>query len=94
MSEVAAIRPNNIGAVEWDLRVRLAACYRIFDHLGWIELIFNHISMRVPGPEHHFLQPVLPVITHTFHYMYRRCRQANFQTSRQGGSGALRRRSG
>ncbi len=40
---------------EWKLRVELAACYRIFDHLGWVEMIFNHITMRVPGPEHHFL---------------------------------------
>ena len=55
MTEVAAIRANHISAAEWELRVQLAACYRIFDHLGWIELIFNHISMRLPGPEHHFL---------------------------------------
>ena len=34
---------------------RLAAAYRIFDHLGWGELIYNHISLRVPGPEPHFL---------------------------------------
>jgi ribulose-5-phosphate 4-epimerase/fuculose-1-phosphate aldolase len=40
---------------EWKLRVELAACYRVFDYLGWIEMIFNHITMRVPGPEHHFL---------------------------------------
>jgi ribulose-5-phosphate 4-epimerase/fuculose-1-phosphate aldolase len=40
---------------EWALRVELAACYRIFDHLGWTEMIFNHITMRVPGREHHFL---------------------------------------
>ncbi len=33
----------------------LAACYRIFDHLGWVELIYNHITVKVPGPEHHFL---------------------------------------
>ena len=32
-------------------RVQLAAAYRIFDHLGWTELIFNHITLRVPGPE-------------------------------------------
>jgi ribulose-5-phosphate 4-epimerase/fuculose-1-phosphate aldolase len=44
-----------IAAEEWQLRVQLAACYRLFDHLGWTEMIFNHISMRVPGPEHHFL---------------------------------------
>ena len=37
------------------LRVRLAAAYRIADHLGWSELIYTHISLRVPGPEHHFL---------------------------------------
>jgi len=40
---------------EWDLRVQLAAAYRIVDHLGWCELIYGHISLRVPGPEHHFL---------------------------------------
>jgi ribulose-5-phosphate 4-epimerase/fuculose-1-phosphate aldolase len=36
-------------------RVQLAACYRIFDHLGWTELIFNHISLRVPGTAKAFL---------------------------------------
>ncbi len=36
-------------------RVQLAACYRVFDHLGWTEMIFNHITLRVPGPETHFL---------------------------------------
>ena len=40
---------------ERDLRVQLAAAYRIFEHFGWCELIYGHISMRVPGPEHHFL---------------------------------------
>jgi ribulose-5-phosphate 4-epimerase/fuculose-1-phosphate aldolase len=40
---------------EWELRVELASCYRLFDYLGWTEMIFNHITMRVPGPEHHFL---------------------------------------
>jgi ribulose-5-phosphate 4-epimerase/fuculose-1-phosphate aldolase len=36
-------------------RVDLAACYRIFDMLGWTEMIFNHITLRVPGPESRFL---------------------------------------
>ena len=36
-------------------RVDLAACYRIFDLLGWTEMIFNHITLRVPGPEPRFL---------------------------------------
>ena len=36
-------------------RIDLAAAYRIFDHLGWTEMIFNHITLRVPGPERVFL---------------------------------------
>ena len=40
---------------EWKARVQLAAAYRIFDHLGWTELIYNHISLRLPGSETHFL---------------------------------------
>lgn len=36
-------------------RVELAACYRIFAQLGWTELIYNHITLRLPGPEKHFL---------------------------------------
>jgi len=40
---------------EWQLRVELAAVYRIIDHLGWSELIWNHVTLRVPGPEPHFL---------------------------------------
>ena len=35
--EAAGNRPANISAEEWALRVDLAACYRIFDHLGWTE---------------------------------------------------------
>ncbi len=40
---------------EWQARVDLAACYRIVALYGWDDLIFTHISVRVPGPEHHFL---------------------------------------
>ena len=36
-------------------RVELAAAYRVFDMLGWVEMIFNHITVRVPGPELRFL---------------------------------------
>src|SRR5688500_4611180 len=46
---------SSISPAEWALRVQLAAAYRIADHLGWSELIYTHISARVPGPEHHFL---------------------------------------
>ena len=42
-------------AAEREARVELAACYRVFDHLGWTEMIFNHITLRVPGPEKRFL---------------------------------------
>ena len=44
-----------ISDAEWKARVQLAACYRIFDHLGWTEMIFNHITLRVPGADKHFL---------------------------------------
>jgi ribulose-5-phosphate 4-epimerase/fuculose-1-phosphate aldolase len=40
---------------EREARVQLAACYRIFNHLGWTEMIFNHITLRVAGPERLFL---------------------------------------
>ncbi|KQV79811.1 aldolase [Massilia sp. Root351] len=40
---------------EWQLRVDLAACYRLVAMHGWSDLIFTHISARIPGPEHHFL---------------------------------------
>lgn len=42
-------------AEEWQARVQLAACYRIFARLGWVELIYNHITLRLPGPRKHFL---------------------------------------
>jgi ribulose-5-phosphate 4-epimerase/fuculose-1-phosphate aldolase len=44
-----------ISPEEWQLRVDLAACYRAVAMHGWDDLIFTHISARVPGPEHHFL---------------------------------------
>ncbi len=40
---------------EWALRVELAAAYRLVAHFGWDDLIFTHLSARLPGPEHHFL---------------------------------------
>jgi ribulose-5-phosphate 4-epimerase/fuculose-1-phosphate aldolase len=55
MSRDALTRPERFSADEWDARVQLAAAYRIFDHLGWSELIYNHLSLRVPGEAAHFL---------------------------------------
>ena len=40
---------------EWAVRVDLAAAYRMVAHYGWDDLIFTHLSARIPGPEHHFL---------------------------------------
>jgi ribulose-5-phosphate 4-epimerase/fuculose-1-phosphate aldolase len=44
-----------VSAAEWEQRENLAACYRLVAMHGWDDLIFTHISARVPGPEHHFL---------------------------------------
>ena len=40
---------------EWRIRVDLAAAYRLVAYYGWDDIIFTHLSARVPGPEHHFL---------------------------------------
>jgi ribulose-5-phosphate 4-epimerase/fuculose-1-phosphate aldolase len=44
-----------VSAEEWQVRVDLAAAYRLVAEYGWDDLVFTHISARVPGPEHHFL---------------------------------------
>ncbi|MDQ2857455.1 MAG: class II aldolase/adducin family protein [Candidatus Eremiobacteraeota bacterium] len=51
----AAPAPGRYSPDEWQTRVDLAACYRLVAHYGWDDLIFTHISARVPGPDHHFL---------------------------------------
>ena len=55
MNDRASELRATIGAAEWQQRVDLAACYRLVAMFGWDDLIFTHISARVPGPEHHFL---------------------------------------
>jgi ribulose-5-phosphate 4-epimerase/fuculose-1-phosphate aldolase len=40
---------------EWNLRVDLACAYRLAHHFGWHQLIYNHLTARVPGPDDHFL---------------------------------------
>jgi ribulose-5-phosphate 4-epimerase/fuculose-1-phosphate aldolase len=48
--------PNpDIAPDEWEARVNLAAAYRLVAHYGWDDLIFTHLSARLPGPDHHFL---------------------------------------
>src|SRR5439155_14322482 len=44
-----------LSAAERQQRIDLAACYRLVAQFGWDDLIFTHISARIPGPEHHFL---------------------------------------
>jgi len=46
---------ERVSGEEWQARVDLAAAYRLVAHYGWDDLIFTHLSARVPGPEHHFL---------------------------------------
>src|SRR6266705_3513952 len=46
---------DKVSPEEWAVRVDLAACYRLVAHFGWDDLVFTHLSARVPGPEHHFL---------------------------------------
>jgi ribulose-5-phosphate 4-epimerase/fuculose-1-phosphate aldolase len=46
---------SQVSPEEWQTRVNLAAAYRIVAHYGWDDLVFTHISARVPGPDHHFL---------------------------------------
>jgi ribulose-5-phosphate 4-epimerase/fuculose-1-phosphate aldolase len=49
------LKPAGMTAEEWAVRLELAACYRLFDWLGWTELIYNHITAKVPGAEQHYL---------------------------------------
>jgi ribulose-5-phosphate 4-epimerase/fuculose-1-phosphate aldolase len=55
-ADIAALDVRGrVSAEEWQLRVDLAACYRMVAMHGWDDLVFTHISARVPGPETHFL---------------------------------------
>jgi len=59
MSASEQIKRSNVRDLvspeEWQIRVDLAAAYRLVASNGWDDLVFTHISARVPGPEHHFL---------------------------------------
>src|SRR5690606_38054671 len=46
---------GQVSPEEWQLRVALAAAYRLVTLHGWSDLVFTHNSARIPGPEHHFL---------------------------------------
>ncbi|GAB3657731.1 class II aldolase/adducin family protein [Ramlibacter alkalitolerans] len=59
MNAVLQPRAPGMHPEEWAARVQLAAAYRIFDMLGWTEMIYNHITVRLPdsvtGGHKHFL---------------------------------------
>jgi ribulose-5-phosphate 4-epimerase/fuculose-1-phosphate aldolase len=55
MNDAARSVQSLVTEAEWEQRVALAACYRLVANYHWDDLIFTHISARVPGPEHHFL---------------------------------------
>ncbi len=57
---------DRVSAEEWQARVDLAAAYRLVAMYGWDDMIFTHLSARVPGPEHHFL---INPYTHMFEEM-------------------------
>ena len=52
--EIASLE-GQVGEQEWELRVDLACAYRMVAYYGWDDLIFTHLSVRIPGPDHHFL---------------------------------------
>jgi ribulose-5-phosphate 4-epimerase/fuculose-1-phosphate aldolase len=53
-TETPSVR-SQVSEAEWEARVNLAACYRLAAYFHWDDLIFTHISARLPGPDHHFL---------------------------------------
>jgi ribulose-5-phosphate 4-epimerase/fuculose-1-phosphate aldolase len=62
-------RPYGTDKDEWQLRCELAAAYRLFAHLGWHELIYNHLTVRLPGTTHFLINP--------FGLMYREITASN-----------------
>ena len=54
MPALASLR-GKVSEAEWKARVDLAALYRLVALYGWDDMIYTHISARIPGPEHHFL---------------------------------------
>ena len=55
MNATATSVRAQVSAEEWQLRVDMAACYRLIALYGWDDLVFTHVSVRIRGPEHHFL---------------------------------------
>jgi ribulose-5-phosphate 4-epimerase/fuculose-1-phosphate aldolase len=54
VAAISSIR-SQVPEAEWQVRQDLAAAYRIIAHYGWDDMVFTHLSARVPGPDEHFL---------------------------------------
>lgn len=46
---------DRVADAEWETRVNVAACYRLIHHFGMDDMVYNHVSTRVPGEPNHFL---------------------------------------
>ncbi|MEM7194654.1 MAG: class II aldolase/adducin family protein [Pseudomonadota bacterium] len=55
MTQAQTVPLRSVSKEEWDLRVELAACYRLFVRYGWTDGIFTHLSARAPGVENQYL---------------------------------------
>ncbi|MBV8621347.1 MAG: class II aldolase/adducin family protein [Curvibacter sp.] len=53
-AEVQSLK-SRVSEAEWQVRVQLAALYRLTALFGWDDFLYTHISARVPGPDRHFL---------------------------------------
>lgn len=49
--------PKGMTDTEWQARLDLAACYRMVDIYGWTSVVYNHISLRIPGTDHLLINP-------------------------------------
>ncbi len=63
---MTAVR-DKVSAEEWAVRVDLAACYRLLVRYGWEDLVFTHITMRVPGADDQFLRSTSRARSSTTH---------------------------
>ncbi len=58
MTVVTRLQPAEVSSSEWELRCELAALYRAFVHYGWTDLIYTHISARLPDePDQYLINP-------------------------------------
>lgn len=49
--------PMGMDQEEWLSRLELSACYRMVDHFGWTAIVYNHITLRIPGTDHFLINP-------------------------------------